>query len=170
MLARLGCGDGDVAVDRVGAGDAHKVDVVTPDQVAPVRQHVFEAVRRRYPLGAVAGCGVGHRRQAGQVRRVRVVVQHPAQGTCVYLPHPAQADDADPELGSAGGRAHASSAFIPRVTSESDPRDCSSSWVSDSSSLPPAIIDVSSSKVISDLGKSPIEVPRRSSMKRSPTG
>ena len=98
VLAGLGRRDGDVAVDEVGAGDAHQVDVVAGDQLAPVGQLVLEAVRRNRPRGAVVGGVVGHGDQPRPQRGVGIVLEEPGQRTGVHLPHPAEPDDADAQL------------------------------------------------------------------------
>ena len=55
VLARLGRGDGHLAVHEVRPAHADDVDVVAGDQLAPVREGVLEPVRRARPCrGATA--------------------------------------------------------------------------------------------------------------------
>ena len=159
-------------VQHVRRGDDHDVHGGVVDHRAPVGCAAGEAERADGVVdargqGVAADHELGVELALGEQRRD---AQHRA---AVRLAQPAEADhaDADAPARTTGERRRAGGLGCRRAhpaTGSSSTR--SSSWVRASSSAPPDIILMSSSRLISPFFQVPISRPRLSTTKRSPTG
>ena len=105
----------DLAMEGVRCRDIHDVDVVARDQLAPVERAGGEpevVAREVEPLGDV----VRHRRQARPDPGLREVDRDVAVGARVRLTHPAETDDADPDLRHLPTPAYGAEAARPQTS------------------------------------------------------
>ncbi|CAM5572601.1 hypothetical protein SVIOM74S_01425 [Streptomyces violarus] len=96
VLARLGHGDADLAVQEVRRGDADRLHPGVGDHVAPVTRGRGEPELPGGLLGPARHL-LGDRDQLRNEGQLRIVVPHARVRLGVHPPHPAETDDGDAE-------------------------------------------------------------------------
>ena len=96
MLPGLGRGNCYVTVDEVGAGHAHRVDIVAGNKVPPVRMRILEPEDVDRAGQSVVRRGVGDSDQARPQRSLRIVLSQPGVRPRVHLTHPTPPNNAHP--------------------------------------------------------------------------
>jgi hypothetical protein len=80
---------------KFGTGHTHRVDVVSGDQISPIRMGITEAERIDRSGQPIVRGVVGNRDQGRPERCLRVVLAQPRVRARMHLTHPAPAHDAN---------------------------------------------------------------------------